>query len=88
MWEMISVTLAVAIYANLITFWFQPLQTLKDKIGTVGDFEIINCPKCAGLWLGLIVGFVFYDWTTALVMAPITSLLSWLIFQLIAKYDG
>jgi len=80
--------LALAIYANLIAFWFEPLHTLKAKLGRVGDWDIINCPKCSGLWLGLITGGVVYGWEGALIMAPLTSLSALLVFKLIEINDG
>lgn len=82
------VTLVVAVYANLIAFWFEPFHTFKARLGRVGEWEVINCPKCAGLWLGLVTGGVVYGWEGALMMAPLASLSALLVFKLIERNDG
>jgi hypothetical protein len=75
--------LGIAVIANLITHWFEPLQKLKqgvlDKLPEWLGKPFI-CAKCAGLWIGL---FYFLD----PVMAALTSLTSYLIENIIYFID-
>jgi len=74
----------IAVLVNLFTHWFRPIQWVKEKIGwyRLPDlFMHLNCSKCLGLWVGLIV-------TQNIYLAAITSLLSYLIDNTIYFVDN
>ena len=71
--------LGLAVIANLITHWFEPIQGIKQ--GMVDKLPLwlgkpFICAKCAGLWLGLLI-------TLDPLSAALTSLTSYLIENII-----
>jgi len=71
----------LAILVNMLTHWFEPIQTPKmwliDKL-RLRDWMAMPfiCSKCAGLWFGLL--YFQNIW-----LAVITSLVAYLIDNLI-----
>lgn len=76
--------IGLAIIANLITHWFQPLQAIKymviDRLPQWIQKPFI-CAKCAGLWIGL--AFFLNP-----IYAAIVSLTAYLIDYLIYWIDN
>lgn len=79
--------IGTAIMANLIAHWFLPIQGVKGKLSEFFVYtrlpflaEILNCSKCASLWLGFI--FFFDPFAAAL-----TSLVGYLINHLIDRVE-
>ena len=75
--------LGLAVIANLITHWFEPIQGIKQ--GMVDKLPLwlgkpFICAKCAGLWLGLLI-------TLDPLLAALTSLTSYLIENIIYYID-
>jgi hypothetical protein len=75
--------LGLAVIANLITHWFEPIQGIKQ--GMVDKLPLwlgkpFICAKCAGLWLGLLI-------TLDPLLAALTSLTSYLIENMIYFID-
>ena len=71
--------LGLAVIANMITHWFEPIQRFKrgivDKLPLRLGKPLI-CAKCCGLWLGLAV-------TLNPLEAALISLTSYLIENII-----
>ena len=79
--------IGTGIIANMIAHWFLPVQGVKDKLSEFLLYIrlqplaiVLNCSKCAGLWLGLV--FFFDPFAAAL-----TSLLGYLINHLIDRVE-
>ena len=77
---------------GLIIFWssfFKPLQSLKkkyildplvkaDKWDILAIYKHLNCPKCLGLWIGLIVYQNIY---LAILLSIYTYLLNLVLYD-------
>lgn len=86
--------LALAIFANWITHWFQPLNYFRDKIvedwtkwtinsgwyGLQPFAKVITCPKCFAFWFTLIYKEDFW-------LALIVSFVAYLIKFVIDKVE-
>jgi hypothetical protein len=75
--------LGLAVLVNMFVHWFKPIQWLKEKIWwhRLHDmFSFLNCTKCLGFWLSLVILQNLY-------LAAATSLLSYLIDNLIYFID-
>lgn len=75
--------LGLAIISVLVTEWFSPIQEIKDEYAVyswplIG--KILYCPKCFGLWFGLIITQDIYS-------GVIVSLLAYTISYLVDKMD-
>jgi len=75
--------LGLAIISVLVTEWFSPIEEIKEEFAVytwpiIG--KILYCPKCFGLWFGLIVTHDIYS-------AVIISLLAFTISYLIDLMD-
>ena len=94
---MIIEIIGLAVIANLITHWYTPIQGVKNRLVIFINKEsittILTCPKCFGLYLGLIFSshtfsgslftlpFLYY----ALTFGAVVSFLSYL-FKFIINY--
>jgi hypothetical protein len=75
--------LGVAILSNMITHWFEPIQSVKYKIVDRLPMWIAKpflCSKCMGFWLGLI-------YFQNPILAAITSFTSYLIDNIIYSIE-
>jgi hypothetical protein len=86
---MIFNIVGLAIIANLITHWFEPIQEYKTRfllfIGSKTIHTILTCPKCLGLYLGLVFNAFYTGFTSpyyffhTLAFGAMVSLTSYLI---------
>ena len=76
--------IGLAVIANLLTHWFEPLQSVKymliEKLPQWLQTPFI-CSKCAGLWIGL-------AYFLNPIYAALTSLTAYLIDFLIFWIDN
>ena len=73
----------IAILCNMLTHWFEPIQSVKYKVVDRLPMWIAKpllCSKCAGFWVGLI-------YFQNPILAAITSLTSYLIDNLIYNIE-
>ena len=81
--KMIIEILGLAILVNMLTHWFQPIQSIKQwLIGRLPDWMQMPfiCSKCAGLWFGLL--YFQNIW-----LAVIVSLTAYLVDNLIYQIE-
>lgn len=91
---MISITvyniLGLAVLANLVTHWFQPIQSAKWRVIRFFKFSAttqylirkgLTCSKCLSLWSALIL---FQD----VFVAALCSLVGYLINHLIDRIEA
>tara|TARA_R110000803_G_scaffold56193_3_gene113373 strand:+ start:839 stop:1114 length:276 start_codon:yes stop_codon:yes gene_type:complete len=81
--------LGVAIISNFIAFFYQPIQSTKDKLLNKLDLSsvkiIFNCSKCLGFIIGLIL---FYNIFAASLCALIGFIITFLINYIEDWYEG
>ena len=55
----------------------------REVFSNMGDFfdELIHCPMCMGFWVGIFLSFLYGK--DIILVAPTSSLLSWVIFSII-----
>lgn len=58
--KFILITLSVSWIVNFITWASYPIQLLKEKL-KIDDYELFNCSKCLGFWIGIITGIIFFN---------------------------
>ncbi len=72
--------LGVAVCSNLIAFWYEPIQSTKDKLLNKLDLSsvkiIFNCSKCLGFIVGLIL---FYNIFAASLCALLGFIITFII---------
>ena len=88
---MIINILGLAIIANLFTHWFSPIQSTKnkiiDKINLNSIRTVLTCPKCFGLYLGIIIGYIFLSEVNSFILGAVVSFVSYLIKFTIDKIE-
>jgi len=75
--------LGIAILCNMLTHWFEPIQSVKYKVVDRLPMWIAKpflCSKCAGFWVGLI-------YFQNPILAAITSLTAYLVDFLIYEIE-
>lgn len=89
--------IGLAVIANLITHWYTPIQGIKNRLMLFINKEsittILTCPKCFGLYLGLVYSshtftgdlFTLTFLAHALTFGAVVSFLSYL-FKFIINY--
>ena len=85
---MIIEILGLVVIVNLITHWFTPIQSIKNKLLLFINSEalttVFTCPKCLGLYLGTLACFLLIDYNNfhllyILTFGPVVSFLSYLL---------
>jgi len=92
MWTMKMLTdiVAIALIANWITWWFTPLEPLREKIVEKAVNKIVSCgaywaqplitvftcPKCLSFWVALIY---MQNFLAALITAVVAQLLMYIL---------
>lgn len=85
---LITIT-AVSALANLIAYFFEPLEWLKDKLLMYKWLPYAYCSKCVGLWLGvLIFGVLGYDFIHIILYSSLTSVIAYYINIEIVKVEN
>jgi len=75
--------LGISILCNMLTHWFEPIQSVKYKVVDRLPMWIAKpflCSKCAGFWVGLI-------YFQNPILAAITSLTAYLIDNIIYSIE-
>jgi len=75
--------LGISILCNMLTHWFEPIQSVKYKVVDRLPMWIAKpflCSKCAGFWVGLI-------YFQNPILAAITSLTAYLVDFLIYEIE-
>ena len=75
--------LGIAILCNMLTHWFEPIQSVKYKVVDRLPMWIAKpflCSKCAGFWVGLI-------YFQNPILAAITSFTAYLIDNIIYSVE-
>lgn len=77
--------LSVAIIGNMIAHWFDPLQSVKIRLGNIPILsQILNCSKCSAFWLGI---GLFYSIIPAALSAFLAFVINFVIDKIESWYE-
>jgi hypothetical protein len=81
----------LAIISNLFTHWFEPIQSIKSKILSKLNINwittILTCPKCFGLYTGIIYALIMGIQHNFLMFGAMVSFVSYIIKFIIDKVE-